>query len=164
MDILEDLDTSWIENFDKIDDEYKNYYIEDLSFINCFFIFLDLNNSIEKIKTEKILFKNPNILTKDELIGLIKHNNLNQYLLKNILKYNINIKPINLKTYIKNSQQYEFIHNISKIDDICFDKSISMFHDINSLFFLFKQQQTNKINKTRKLITNQVYKYTKKRI
>ena len=73
-DILEDIDTSWITEFENLDSEYKDYYTEDLSFIRLNCIYINKLNEIEKIIEEKILFETLGILSKEEIIGLIKHN------------------------------------------------------------------------------------------
>ena len=71
---IEDLDLSWIHDFEKIDNEYKIYYTEELSFIRVHSIFVNNNYEIEKIKEEKILLKIPGLLQKEELLSIIKHN------------------------------------------------------------------------------------------
>ena len=47
-DKIEDLDDSWINELEKIDNEYNNYYSEDLSFIKIHSIYINDNNEIEK--------------------------------------------------------------------------------------------------------------------
>ena len=73
-DDIEDLDLSWIQDFEKIDNEYKMYYTEEISFIRIHSIYLNLNNEIDKMSEEKILLKRPGILLKEELLSIIKHN------------------------------------------------------------------------------------------
>ena len=53
----EDLDFSWITDFEKIDNEYKMYYSEELSFIRIHSIYVNSENEIEKVREEKILLK-----------------------------------------------------------------------------------------------------------
>ena len=45
-DTIEDLDLSWINDFEKIDNEYKIYYTEELSFIRLHTIYVNNNNDI----------------------------------------------------------------------------------------------------------------------
>ena len=58
-DPLEDIDSSWLEEFDNLDKEYKDFYTEDLSFIKLHCVYINKNNEIEKISEEKILLKTP---------------------------------------------------------------------------------------------------------
>jgi len=148
-DQLEDIDVSWLEEFDALDKEYKDFYTEELSFIKLHCIYINKNNEIEKISEEKILLRSPGVLSKEEIIGIIKHNvycNNIKYSLLSILKFNINIDPIYLKTFLKNKHKDKnkmellgnnFLQSVKNIDTIKFDKCISMFHDLNELCILF---------------------------
>ena len=148
---LFELDTSWVDEFDKNDNEYKSYYNEELTFINLHCIYINKNSEISKVHEEKILFKTPGTLSREEVIGLIKRNTFcdnMKYSLLSILKFNINIEPINLKTFIKTKETTlnignHFLHSITNIDAICFDKSIGMFHDINDLLIIYYDKNNN---------------------
>jgi hypothetical protein len=154
--IIEDLDLSWIHEFEKIDNEYKIYYTEELSFIRVHSIFVNNNYEIEKIKEEKILLKIPGLLQKEELLSIIKHNsffNEIKYSLLSILKFNINLEPIHLKTFLRSKHKNignPFLHSIQNLDNIKFEKSITMFHDINELLIIFHR----KINKSTQINSN----------
>lgn len=151
-DDLFELDTSWVDEFDKNDNEYKSYYNEELTFINLHCIYINKNSEISKVHEEKILFKTPGTLSREEVIGLIKRNTFcdnMKYSLLSILKFNINIEPINLKTFIKTKDTSlnignHFLHSVTNIDTICFDKSIGMFHDINDLLIIYYDKNNGK--------------------
>jgi hypothetical protein len=151
---FEDLDTSWLDEFEKMDKEYKSYYSEDLLFIRVHYIYINSNQEITNVYEEKQLFKKPAILLKEDLIGLIKRNtiiNQTKYSLLSILKYNINIEPINLKTFFRSKNKNigsTYLQSIKHIDDIIFDKSISMFHDLNDLIILFLEKGTSSNHNT----------------
>jgi hypothetical protein len=145
-DEIEDLDLDWIQEFEKIDNEYKVYYTEELSFIRIHSIYVNNNNDIEKIREQKIILKNPGILSKEELLSIIKHNSFSneiKYSLLSILKFNINLEPFNLKTFLRNKNPAigaPFLQSIKNLDSIKFDKSITMFHDINEILIIFHQK------------------------
>jgi Txe/YoeB family toxin of Txe-Axe toxin-antitoxin module len=145
-DNIDELDFSWIQEFEKLDNEYKLYYTEDISFIKIHIVYINTNNEIEKIREEKIILKTQGILCKEELLRIIKNNsfsNQNKYSLLSILKYNINIEPIHLKTFLRNKNPAigaPFLQSIKHIDTIKFEKSISMFHDINELIIIFHKK------------------------
>lgn len=168
-DIIEDLDLSWINEFEKIDNEYKIYYTEELSFIRIHSIYVNKNNEIDKIREEKILLKNPGILQKEELLSIIKHNSFSnqiKYSLLSLLKFNINLEPINLKTFLRNKNPAigaPFLQSIKHLDSIKFEKSITMFHDINELLIIFHEKINKQIhinssefkdNRTKKVFIN----------
>jgi len=168
-DEIEDLDISWINDFEKLDNEYKIYYTEEISFIKIHFIYINNNNEIEKVKEEKILLKNNGILLKEELLSLIKNNlllNQLKYSLLSILKFNINIEPIHLKTFLRNKNPLlgnTFLQPIKHIDSIKFDKTISMFHDINEVIIIFQQKNNLIHNRTKKSLINMNAKKRTKR-
>ena len=175
-DNIEDLDLSWIQDFEKIDNEYKIYYTEEISFIRIHSIYLNLNNEIDKMREEKVLLKTPGILLKEELLSIIKHNSFSnqiKYSLLSILKFNINLEPIHLKTFLRNKSDTignTFLQSIKHIDSIKFDKTISMFHDINEILIIFypkiRKNTTDQIdaNRTKKIFINSnTKKKTKKK-
>jgi hypothetical protein len=167
------LDTSWIEEFEREEKDYKSYYREDLQSVKVHCIYVNKNNDIDKIKEERIFMQKSNYLSGEQVLTLIKKNAIQdhvKYSLLSILKYNITLEPINLKTFIKykvdlKSQGDAFLTSIKKIDSISFEKTISMFQDLNDLFVLFyetdsrqeiqqKPQQsneTNEMSKTKKI-------------
>jgi len=121
------LDTSWIEEFEREEKDYKAYYREDLQSIKVHCIYVNKNNDIDKIKEEKIFMNQPNFLSGDQILTLIKKNAIQdhvKYSLLSILKYNITLEPENLKTFIKNSRnsktkksrRKEFLTSIKNID------------------------------------------------
>ena len=80
-----------------------------------------------------------------------------------ILKYNITINTEDIETFLKSndldtySKQYLTI--VRNIDAIQFEKTISMFHDLNDLIFIF-YEKSNELKKrddknaTKKIILN----------
>jgi hypothetical protein len=167
-DKIEDLDISWIREFEKIDNEYNEYYSEDLSFIKIHSIYINSNNEIEKTSEEKIILKNPGFLQKEELLGIIKRNlflNRIKYSLLSILKFNINLEPIHLKTFLRNKNPdigANFLTTVKNVDTIKFEKSITLFHDINEILIIFRNKK-NTYNHTKKNINLKSNKMTKKR-
>jgi hypothetical protein len=178
FDTIEDLDSTWIQQFETLDKEYKNYYSEEISFIRIHSIYIDNDNNIEKVREEKLLLKTNGILQKEELLSIIKHNcfsNEVKYSLLYILKFNINIEPINLKTFLKSKDKNigsSFLQPVKNIDSIYFDKSIAMFHDINDLIIIFHQKKykicstngkSTQDNRTKKIYINSNTKKRTKR-
>ena len=159
------LDDDWICNFEKNDKLYKDFYKDDVYFINLYIVYVNKNHEIEKLKQEIFLMSLPNCVTRNEVLGIIKKNltdnNIN-YSLFSILKYNINIDTEDVENFLKVSEleRYDddFLFTIKNIDSIKFEKTISMFHDLNDLIFIFneKSNETKKGNNniTKKVILN----------
>jgi len=178
---FEELDTSWLNEFETIEKDYKSYYTEDLLFIRVNYIYVNKKQDITNIYEEKHLFKKPNILIKEDLIGLIKRNsivNQTKYSLLSILKYNINLEPHNLKTFFRsknNNIGNQFLESVKNINDVVFDKSISMFHDLNSLIIILLEKEhcsisnSNPNNFTKRVYINKIknnngYKKTRRNL
>jgi hypothetical protein len=143
-----DLDTSWIEKEEKrfsIEMNYKKSFMDSIS---CFFIYIDQNLSIHKIlKDEELLFSiDSNIgISNSRLLQIIQdHRYLDngmKYKFMNLLKYNIDIdvERINEFTYGESDISYNFLKEVSIFTDILIEPSIFVFHPLNSLYFLFKE-------------------------
>ena len=175
--IDKDIDFSWINEFENVDKEYKNYYTEDLTVIKIHCIYVNNNNEIERVLEENIILKTPGLLSKEEIIGIIKHGmicNQVKYSLLYILRFNINLDPIYLKTFIKSKDHLSvigsnYLQSIKNIDTIKFDKSISMFHDLNDLLIIFYNKGPTPVYQnrlgTRKIyINSNSFKKTKRNI
>ena len=138
-----ELDSTWINEFEAQEKDYNSYYKEDISFICINYVYVNNRNAIINISKEKYLFKKPGVLTRDELLGIIKHNTVHnsvKYSLLSLLKYNIDFEPIHLKTFLRSKDRNignNYLQSVTNIDNIVFEKSISMFHDINNLFIIF---------------------------
>ncbi len=177
FDEIGELDSTWIQEFENLDKDYKNYYSEDMSFLIIHSIYINKLNDIEKVREEKILLKEHGLLQKEELLSIIKHNSFSneiKYSLLSILKFNINVEPEFLKNFLKSKDKNigaSFLQPVKNIDSIRFDKSIAMFHDINELIIIFRKTVNKNTNDssvsnnfTKKTIVNShTKKKTKKR-
>ena len=182
MEINEDkLDESWIKDFDKIDNLYSDYYKNDIYFIKITCLYVDSENSLFKIKEEKFFMQKPNILSREELIAVIKKNshlNDKRFSLLSLLKYNINIEPQDIKYFlisenlgIDNDNDYDnnnkYITVLKNIDQIEFDKTITMYHDLNDIIIIYYENNLglNKTNNTKgnnnKNNTKKIYLHNK---
>jgi hypothetical protein len=141
----EELNDDWIKEFEYIDKDYENLYNSDVFFIHLHFVYINKENSIENITEHKFFMSNPNFISRDELLGLIKRNYIKsevRYILLSILKYNFKLSSTSVQKFV-NSDQYnnnEFLIPIKNIDTIKFEKTIPMFQDLNDLFFVFYEK------------------------
>jgi hypothetical protein len=150
------LDESWIKEFEKTDKLYEKYYLDDLYNIKLNSIYVDESRNIVKMKEERFLIKNRNFLSREELVGILKKNsqyNDKKFSIHSILKYNIDLDPIEIEDFLKRKQSKTFLTLVNHIEDIPFKKTITMFQDLNDLFFLFVE----KSGKERRNITKRVY-------
>jgi hypothetical protein len=160
MDI--ELDTNWIDEFEALDEDYKAFYTEDITHIKFNYIYVNKESEIEKIKEETILLKEPNYISREEIIGILKkHCKLATkiYTILSLLRYNIDVEPTDIRHFLKTEQDDGlFLKSIKNIDAITLDKSISMFQDLNEIVIIFYE----KTHSCDKLTTNKVMNQTKR--
>jgi hypothetical protein len=147
---FQELDMSWIHDFEKEDDLYKDFYLEDLYFINVHYVYLNEFNTIEKVKKDKYFFNEfyKNILPKEELFKIIiKNKNLTneKYKLNCLFKYNCTIDPYIIIAFLKNKTLLTldpnncYLSPITSIENVQFKKTITMFQDLNSISIIYQK-------------------------
>jgi len=153
------LDDDWINNFENTDKLYKDFYKDDLYYVNLRVIYINRENEIEKLKQESFLMSKPNNITREEILEILKKNSIDndkRYSLLSILKYNIVLEPDEVKLYLNNGNGEEYLSIIKNIDGVVFNKSINMFHDLNDLILIFYEKslelkKPNANNTTKKI-------------
>ena len=151
-DLDDDLDTSWIDDLDKLNNIHHSYFREPMKYIDFCILFVDSNDSILKIKKENHRFSTIDkncTFTNSFLIQFIERikntysKGMIRYKLQDVLLYNIDIEPEHIQPYVSNENLLELgtkkLQSLSIIQDVVVPPSIFIFHKINSLFFIFKQ-------------------------
>jgi hypothetical protein len=144
------LDDSWINEFEKNDNPYNDFYKDNIFTVNINIFYINKDNEIEKVSEEVFLMQTQNIISREEIIGIIKKNSImndNNYSLLSIIKYNIILNPQDITTFLKTSKidYYNdyFFTTLKHIDTIYFEKTINMFQDLNTLFIIFYEKDKN---------------------
>lgn len=155
IDINEDdvLDESWIQKFEKIDKLYEDFYKDNIYYININIIYVNKENSIEKINQELFIMQNPNMISREEIIGIIKRNStindtlINKYSFLTMIKYNFVLNPEDVTTFLKTKEidyyNSQFFTILKNVDSVVFEKTINMFQDLNTLFIIFYEKDKN---------------------
>lgn len=155
------LNDEWISNFEKTDKLYQDFYKDDLYYVNMKFVYVNRENEIEKINQESFLMSCPNYISREEIIRILKGSSIDnnkRYSLLSILKYNILLDADDIKNFLLYSnEERNYLNIVKNIDAISFEKSISMFHDLNELVFVFyeKSLELKKVNSNN--ITKKIY-------
>ena len=163
----EKLDDTWIQDFDKIDKPYQDFYKENVYYVPINIFYVNKENEIDKITNEIFFLKNHNVISREEIIDIIKRNSLynkNNYSLLSILKYNITINPEDVcdfsrKNGNENIEYYnsQFLTVLQHIDSIFFEKTISMFQELNTLFIIFYEKDNSNNSKIANNCTKKIY-------
>jgi len=169
MDI--DLDTTWIEEFEALDEPYHPYYLEDITTLKIHVFYVNPDNHIERIKEDTILLIKPNQVSKEEIIDIIQKNKVfsgKKYSAASIVKYNVDMDPSQIRKYIQdNEDPSDFLTPITNIETIILNPSISMFQDLNDLFFIFYENQkpaSSHHSATRRIRMKMIHAHKKKTI
>lgn len=143
-----ELDTSWIQTEERIDSIENTYLREPCDSIDVFYIYLDLDNAIEKIVSEKEVPSDGEI-SKERLLKMIQQKRMigsKKYRLFELLSFQVDIEPTHIDMFNKKKEISEISDQCFKVlpifDSITCISSIFIFQDINSLYFIFKEVET----------------------
>lgn len=162
------IDTSWIQEYDKLNQINNNQERTFMDTINTYFVYINKNLYIDKILFEKIpLDKHSenkySYISKEFLLKIIQNKKIkkpfSKYRLIDILSYVVNIEPELVQGFSNqniednilddsiNNIKGEFLKVLPIINDISIDKSIFIFHNVNSLYFIFQEVDIDKSKK-----------------
>ena len=139
-DVEEDLDTSWAE-MAEFQDNYEREPIEE---IRVFFVYMDAVGALEKI-TKEVEGVVDGGISKERLLRLIQskrqppHRGGIKYRFMDLLAFHIPLEPGDLDGFVQSEARADFMRTLHIFDSVVIDSSIFIFHDVNSLFFFFKE-------------------------
>jgi hypothetical protein len=144
----EPLNDEWIHHFENTDKLYQDFYKDDVYYVNIQYIYINANNEIVKIRNEPFLLAEPNCITRDEIIGILKRNGtdkngVSKYSVLSILKYNITLDIEDILPFLRRPHSdwnRDFLTPVKHIDTIHFHKTINMFQDVNELFIVYYEK------------------------
>jgi hypothetical protein len=140
----DDDDEKWLQEQWKLLSIKNNYKRELLEYINLHFCYVDAENSIVNLKTEKHTFSETQMISETELFAIIeekKHDANINYVFTELSLFLVDLEPENIQTIEPSKAQ--FFKTMPFISDIAIPPSIFIFHPLNSLFFLFKRRKSN---------------------
>ena len=153
----DDIDDSWIKEFKEREDVYNDFYKEETSTIKLYFLYVNTSNTLESVKSDSLILEEKGIVTKDQLISIIKRNqrsNNIRYRLLSLIKFNIDVEPNDMLTFIQEDDKSgdNFTTSEKYLNDIKFHDTICMLQDLNSLFFVFYEDKRKTPQSTTKKI------------
>jgi len=163
--ITDELDCSWITEFEKNETDYASFYKEQIEVLKINCIYVDKDNAIDNIHQESIIIENRK-LDRERIIEIIKRNknkNNIEYKLISILKYNITLEPEHIKDYINDDLNDDFLSKVDILQDIYYKDSINLFQDLNCLYIVFcdKRMRENKNKITKRIMLSLITKKKK---
>ena len=162
------IDDKWLRDFKEQENEYNAFYKEKPTSIKLYFLYVNKYNVVEFFKNDTYLLNQEQasavqqasasvfrqemsaVLRKDVLLSIIKNNmcfNSCNYTLVSLLKFNLDVEPEDIINMTLDKQDgSEYLSSEKEIKDIVFYDTISILQDINSLFFVYQDRLTTKIN------------------
>ena len=139
-----DEDEMWLQEQKKLLNIKNNYKREPLEYINLHFCFVDAENAIVNLKTEKHTFSETQTISEKELFTIIEEKKKDaniHYVFSELSLFIVDLEPENIQTI--EPKKTPFFKTLPFISDIVIPPSIFIFHPLNSLFFLFKKRKSS---------------------
>jgi hypothetical protein len=144
-----DQDFSWIKEQKTLQDIQNNYSREPMEYINVKYIYINQNNYISKITCEKKDLQSSKEISQEQILHMIEKNKIqtpsSKYRIKEVLLFSVTLEPENIQGYSKNDNFIDvsspFLKKVSILGQINIPESIFVFHEINSLYFIFQEYE-----------------------
>jgi hypothetical protein len=161
------LDTSWLQNEERLQTVHNNLYREPMDSIHGIFIYINQNNYIDKIVRENLPLidcenNSGSQIPYSSLLKIIQSKKIStpvsKYKFSNMYSFIVDLEPDCVQSFSKLNDDNDqimkstFFKEERITDNIKVPSSIFVFHDTNSLYFFFQEVFTNKHNITLKSI------------
>lgn len=152
-------DYSWIDSFEKTEQKYLSYYKTTPSVVSIFSLYVDKNKEVVFMNGQNVTLEN-GILKRDKMVSVIHSQKKNIFKIHDILQYNFTVDPDNIQDFIDSDISYgNCLIKQNVLRDIKFQDTISMLHNINALFLIFKESTadiipTKSLRKTKRIHRN----------
>lgn len=156
-DATDNLDMSWLDEQERIQNIQTNYVREPMGSIHVKFIYINQNQYIDNIIHEKhalemFIDASGSVLANDILLRLIQSKKLvtpvSKYKLVDILLYHVDLEPEHIQSYSKTENLTEqsagFFKVLPILGNIQISPSIFIFHSTNTLYFIFQEVEIEK--------------------
>ena len=160
-----ELDSQWIDEFNAQENLYKPFYKGEVTNVRIVFFYLNHEKEIIYSKKFRIHINNEQI-SKSQLIGLLKQNmiyNHKKFYPCDLLKYNMKLDPLDVKTYINEPDNYNFLERIYYVNPVSWEKTINFLKPINSIYILMRERKHNRGSTTKKIYISSKKKKTKRK-
>ena len=154
-DFDEKLDGSWMEEYKRLENVSENCVKDPMDNIRMYILYINRHLEIESILLEAFPLSlndsNQPVISKDVLLKLIQDKKVKngvKYGLFDLLLYNVELDSIDIGDYssVDDSSILEkfggFFRPVSVIHELVISPSLFVFHDLNSIFVLYKERDS----------------------
>lgn len=147
-----ELNCQWTNDFENEEKFFNEFYKEPVENLQLFCFYINKNKELFHIK-KQTLYVGDGLLKKENLIYHIRNNmfyNGLKYTPLSILKYNINLDPADIKFYLNDANDNNFLSIERSINSIKWDDTITLFQDLNSIILVYIEKVPSQ-NTTKKV-------------
>jgi hypothetical protein len=144
----EQMDISWIQNYEHEDEHYSKFYPENIKEIKINIMYVNKKRELEKINEKVIYLNTENKIKREQLVRIIKENERMdkiKYKLVSIVIYNIDLKHADLKNYMNGPNKYDFITSLRNIEDYELRPTINCFQEVNNIYIIFNEPSVEEL-------------------
>ena len=149
------LDTDWLTTFKESEKKYTRFYKEPITSIRLYVLYIKDKEIIHRL-ADRCSLDAQNGLKRERIMTLIKHYQEHEridYKLKSLFRYNIDLNPEEVGDFVNGTATNDrFMTSEKYLDDIHFNDSITMFHNLNALYFIFFAEPTPSVNHTKRIL------------
>jgi hypothetical protein len=172
------IDSKWLLHEERLQNVNSIFDREIMQSITAKFIYINTHDYIDKITYTEIPLVIDNsfsMIPKENLIKIIEDNKLktenSTYKLLDVLCCNFDIMPSHIQTFSSSDENVidkkKILKPISPINDVIIQPSTFIFHDINSIYIIFREHDLDKnIHRYKSILKkpniSQKHKQTKK--
>ena len=143
-------DDEWINNFEDDEEKFGEFYNEPVDYIYIYFLYLK-NKEILYRKNIKYYLRKINILSSEELIGLIVKFKRKNEKIYSILKNSIDTHYENINKFIQSNE--DTMKEIKNFESIEFNNTIPVFKELNNIFiFICDKEKKNNTSRKNKIV------------
>lgn len=145
----------WMEQHEKIIQTQQCHPREPMDSIACHFVYINLENSIEKIVSNHIDLDSLKTSSSDgkirisieHILQLIQTNRIStpttKYIYQETLLFLVDLDSENLQDFVQSDDltpiSKRFLHVLPLLDDYVIPPSVFVFHHLNCLYFFYKE-------------------------
>ena len=141
---MEALETGWTEDFDKSQAQDELVATMDVDSIRVNLVRLGNDNRIEGVSAQDVCLERSNVLSKEEIIGLVERNCLvdgTRFRLASVIMFNVDLDESTVRTFIvKEALEAgsSFLSSSDMVSDLHIRPTVHVLHDLNCVYLFFR--------------------------
>jgi hypothetical protein len=133
---------NWLQDYETTDAPYEPFYKTDNKHVKIHFVYINpKNNEIQEKKTVLFFLQNENVLSNEEILGLLKDHashHSKHYTLQSIYVYHVDTHPADV---LEGNQEVQ-LKRVDPNMPIHLHQTIAFFQDLNAVYFFLVEKMS----------------------